>query len=81
MNAIANKLDHTKLPARHKKQLVILILAMLAGAVVLLWGWNILAVDLAGLPRVQFKHAAAFVLSVASAIWIAQAVLQTLSRR
>jgi hypothetical protein len=49
--------------------------ALPVGAVLLLWAWNLLAVDLAGLPRIQFRHALAMELAAAVLLGL-QALVQ-----
>jgi len=59
---------------QHRKPQGTIIKALFAvaifiiGCILLLWSWNILAVDLFQLPEARFKHALAFGLLISGAI-------------
>jgi hypothetical protein len=42
------------------KRTLLAIAVFVAGSILLLWSWNILAVDLFQFPEARFKHAVAF---------------------
>jgi len=54
---------------RHGHRALISLGFLLLAAVLVLWGWNTLAVDLFGAPVAKFKHALAFE-AVAGGIWL-----------
>jgi hypothetical protein len=71
MNTMTN--DQTQ-PAHHRgpgRKALILLAILIGGAVTLLWGWNTLAADFAGLPKAGFRHALAFELSILALAWTA----------
>lgn len=59
------------------RTLVMSSLTLLLGAVLLLWGWNTVAVGLLGAPEARFIHAIAFEGAIAGVMLSMLAVLKT----
>ncbi len=62
------------------KATVAAISSFAAGSILVLWSWNVLAVDLFGLPEARFKHAVAFALLMAATLLYRAAVKRTFHR-
>lgn len=80
MTKIPTPIDGNELIQGYSKRLLYLAAILLLASIILLWGWNTIAADLAGLPRFHFKHAAAAVLSLSCLTWIVGSTLRLLSR-
>lgn len=80
MTKIPMPIDGNELIQGYSKKLFYFAAILLLASVILLWGWNTIATDLAGLPRAQFKHAAAAVLSMSCLTWMVGRILRAASR-
>lgn len=60
--------------------LVIVLTIFVAGAF-MLWGWNTLAIELFGAPKIGFKHVLAFQAAVAAMVALPLVVARTLRSR
>lgn len=80
MTKIPTPIDGNELIQGHSKKLLNFATILLLASVILLWGCNTIATDLAGLPRAQFKHAAAAVLSLSCLTWMVGHILRLASR-
>ena len=43
----------------HGRMIVLSLIAVIFGAIAILWGWNTVAIDLLGQPKMEFRHAIA----------------------